>query len=80
MAGSRGCWRRAFRARYPGGFAQRQLLVGLDALACRLHTTREQLIVRVSNTPLAGSLASYIENPNKLPSWLQAVGGLLHLP
>jgi MFS family permease len=64
----------------PGGFAQRQLLVGLDALACRLHTTREQLIVRVSSTPLAGSLASYIENPNKLPSWLRAVGGLLHLP
>jgi MFS family permease len=52
------------------GAAERTFVGGLDAIACRLHTGREQLIADVAGTSLASALVRAVRHPASVPGWL----------
>ena len=52
------------------GTAERTLVSGLDAVACRLHTGREQLIARVAGSSFAAEFARDVQRASTIPGWL----------
>jgi hypothetical protein len=67
-APSRPCAARPLPA--SAGTAERTLISGLDTLACRLHTGREQLIANVAGSSFASEFAWYVQRAGSIPGWL----------